>query len=372
MGAGGRYPALDGLRGTAALLVLFNHLWPLDYANPVFAPLRWVALIGWTGVDLFFVLSGFLITGILVRHREAANYFSTFYAHRALRIFPIYFALLVLCSIYFRPDGAMWPHWLFMTNLWMFNSYLGMTHLLFIAPAWSLAIEEQFYIVWSAAVHRLSIHTLFLIALATLFTGIVLRFVLMSKAGPAPDERTLSNIFYFTLTHLDGLCGGIMIRLLYERNKLDGLRRVAETLPIWIVILAVILFLDDRYGWTEQRNWYQPIMLRIGFTVIAVICCCLVINGLIYDGVTRRVFDLPLLQTMGRYSYCMYLYHLPVAVLVGKVVGHISVPLLFALQMAATIGLAALSYRFVEGPILRAKSFFRYALRKEAVSHQRT
>jgi peptidoglycan/LPS O-acetylase OafA/YrhL len=93
-----RFHALDGLRGLAAIGVLFNHLGPTT-GDWWLVPVVWFGAVGWVGVDLFFVLSGFLITGILIDNKSATNYFRAFYTHRALRILPVYVLLLLIWTI---------------------------------------------------------------------------------------------------------------------------------------------------------------------------------------------------------------------------------------------------------------------------------
>jgi peptidoglycan/LPS O-acetylase OafA/YrhL len=157
-----RFPALDGLRGLAAVGVVFNHLGPTTWQSDQWwlAPIVWFGSVGWLGVDLFFVLSGFLITGILIENKTATNYFRAFYAHRALRILPIYFLLLIIWTIAvplvapqflasISTPGALWPHWFFLTSLWLVNGHIGMAWVTPLAPSWSLSIEEQFYLVWA-------------------------------------------------------------------------------------------------------------------------------------------------------------------------------------------------------------------------------
>jgi len=177
----GHLPALDGVRGLAILLVLFHHLWPYEWSNPITSALTRVSHAGWIGVDLFFVLSGFLITGILIDSRGRERYFRTFIARRSLRIFPLYFLFLgiafgvlpAVLSWIGHPDpvleenrGALPWFLAYMSNhLTLFTDPVvtsavgselvdGLEHGLreFLAITWSLSVEEQFYLVWPAVV----------------------------------------------------------------------------------------------------------------------------------------------------------------------------------------------------------------------------
>jgi peptidoglycan/LPS O-acetylase OafA/YrhL len=158
-----RSPALDGVRGVAILLVLFWHLYacvPHPQWTQNFIPFDWLANMGWSGVILFFVLSGFLIARILLRHRQQPRYFSTFYIRRTARIIPLYYLCLgsFLLVRHWLPSAenppltplldnhsiALWPYAIFVQNYAMAQinhfggAWLGVT--------WSLAIEEQFYL----------------------------------------------------------------------------------------------------------------------------------------------------------------------------------------------------------------------------------
>ena len=220
---GYRYPALDGIRGLSVLGVLANHLglqtipesWGLY-------PIYWFSKVGWIGVDLFFVLSGFLITSILLSQRMSSRYFLNFYAHRSLRILPLYYALLFVV-FYIAPsldpaigsfEGQTKSYWLFYSNAWLLRD-LGLLSIYWIpvlSPTWSLAVEEQFYIAWSLAVWSLSVKTLARIVLFIIPAGIALRCILLQwSQWNIPGY--LSRIFFFTLTHLDGLCVGILLCL---------------------------------------------------------------------------------------------------------------------------------------------------------------
>jgi len=148
------YPALNGLRAVAILMVFVNHYGALAIG-------RTIPLMFWPGVDLFFVLSGFLITGILYDSRESERYFRDFYTRRALRIFPLYYGFFVLVRI-LKPllhlvySPLFWSNWLYVSNLvrpwWgnpteIFWPQVTPTPVV-LGALWSLCVEEQFYLVW--------------------------------------------------------------------------------------------------------------------------------------------------------------------------------------------------------------------------------
>src|SRR5687767_2907742 len=157
----GFIPALDGLRGIAIILVMLHHFTYYRPNSGIDAQIASVLFFGWAGVDLFFVLSGFLITGILLDTRDSKRYFSTFYARRTLRIFPLYYLVLLLAFVVLPKFPALhpvllgqvgpvdlppqWPYWLYLTNFSIADG--GWVHG-WVDVAWSLAIEEQFYLVW--------------------------------------------------------------------------------------------------------------------------------------------------------------------------------------------------------------------------------
>src|SRR5579875_998248 len=145
------YPSLDGLRGLAIAMVLLYHC----DARLAGLGLGWLGAGGWSGVNLFFVLSGFLITGIIVDERARPHFFRNFYARRALRIWPVYALVVPLnwlilgrANTWARP-GPAWIYFVFFIQ----NLTPGLTGTIY--PAWSLAIEEQFYLVWAPVARRL-------------------------------------------------------------------------------------------------------------------------------------------------------------------------------------------------------------------------
>src|SRR5260221_3218564 len=201
-----RIPALDGLRGVAILMVLLNHFVP----NRNYAPshvMTWLsnaAQSGWAGVDLFFVLSGFLITGILIEAKVSPRYFRNFYMRRVLRIFPLYYGALVLVFLLLPPlhvfdwssfrtvwQNQLW-NWSYCTNvgMWCADGRGFSSPQINLGHFWTLAIEEHFYLAWPALVITLPLRRLKSVCIA----GVVLVPVARIVAVVALDA---SHLFFF-------------------------------------------------------------------------------------------------------------------------------------------------------------------------------
>lgn len=304
-----RFHGLDGLRGFAAFAVFITHSAPQSDPRLLLQPLVWLANIGWAGVDLFFVLSGFLITGILLDQKGKSRYFFTFYWHRALRIFPLYLLLLCITTVvgvfYGWPawllyvDGPMWPYWTFVSNVGPFVG-VSMAAVSYLLPCWSLAIEEQFYVVWSAIVRIVGIDWLAWIAALALCASISLRYILFDKYGP-------SATFYFTATHLDALCCGIILRVAYTRLPQTFIANFARSWWLLALICGAVLAVDY-YRYPGVPVSYRPMMMHVGLTVISVFCAALVAHGIAINGWVRLVFNSSVLTRLGLYSYFIYLY----------------------------------------------------------------
>ena len=197
-------PELQGLRGLAVLGVVFYHSRPRLAGTPFYGAAEW----GWAGVNLFFVLSGFLITSILLESRGKPHYFRNFYGRRALRIWPVYVLVLAVC--YARADwfvgkpvglairtAPWWAYLLFVQNLFHLNLPPG------IGPTWSLAIEEQYYFLWAPLVRFLKKPWMMACVLGTAMVVSPL-FRLSYLGWITPTD---------TLTHLDGIAMGSLISL---------------------------------------------------------------------------------------------------------------------------------------------------------------
>ena len=307
----GRLPALDGLRGTAILAVLICHysnLLPLGYS--------WTGILegGWVGVDLFFVLSGFLITGILCDAKGTAHFFRNFYARRTLRIFPLYYGFLLLTLamllvLHFKHDSrldAIWPAqpwlWTYTANYWIAHQPLWTPAIDAIVPLWSLSIEEQFYLLWPVAVFFLSLRNLMRTCVAVMLGSLILRLVLTTKGA------SFIVIHLWTPTRADSLAAGALLALLLRLHGNDPRLRMAISL---IGTFAGLLIISLAPGFNPELH---PILRDLLYTPLAIFFAALIfwsINPASLAGIPSRFYAWFPLRAIGRYSYGIYILHLP-------------------------------------------------------------
>jgi peptidoglycan/LPS O-acetylase OafA/YrhL len=209
-----RVPQLDAVRGVAILVVMAHNI-SLKY--PVLGS-EWWTKDGWMGVDLFFALSGFLITGVLLDAKGKAKYFENFYARRILRIWPLYYALLIFMFVGMRlvsrteyakvleTSSPWWSFPLFLQNFLLPNSIFAAGPL---AVTWSLAIEEQFYLVWAPVVRFCTAQTLWILAICEMCVSPGLRYFLTMR-----NMDLYTNVF----CRLDALMAGAILALLVKRE----------------------------------------------------------------------------------------------------------------------------------------------------------
>jgi peptidoglycan/LPS O-acetylase OafA/YrhL len=360
-------PALDGIRGLAIVwVVLHNSL--ADFA-PATGPLHWVALLahpGWIGVQLFFALSGFLITGGLLDTRGASNYFSGFYARRALRILPLYYGVL-LATLVILPLIGGTPRvlqqavvhqsslWLFVVN-WTQAPVYGFTHF------WSLAVEEQFYLIWPLIVYCLSTRRLLIACLAIALAALAVRI------GMVLGGATHAAIYMDTTCRMDalalGAAGACLIRIARVYNY------VTQRLPA-VAIATACAFLAG-IPLTGVYNYSKIPCETYGYTLLAWCCAVFVTGVAITDGpMPSRVSALlrwRVLRSCGKYSYAMYVFHEMLHKLLVEpwISAHFGVhPRPYVVFLAGIIillvsyGLAFASYYGLERRFLRLKGLVR-------------
>jgi peptidoglycan/LPS O-acetylase OafA/YrhL len=373
---GRHYLALDGLRGIAIIGVMALHY--LGHAPSLPNPLgRWLtelAIDGQYGVDLFFVLSGFLITGILLATRDSPTYFRAFYARRVLRIFPLYYAALLLLLVIIPAvapaalstprDGRMSPLWFW---TYLANWPIAVRGWQVVSPAvghfWTLAIEEQFYLLWPAVVFLVPKERLLRVCGMLLAIGVLLRYALLHRWPTlvVPDAATF--------TRCDGLVLGAMLAIWWQSPALVQWRRWPA--PLLFGSLAVLLLIRVSRGSLELTD---RVMLMVGLTAVALVFTSAVAMALLREserGSAGWLAASPL-RFMGRYSYAIYVWHPPIQLILAS--AGFTVPMLLsrwhsilaveagyvAVNGGATIAMSLLSWHLLERPMLRLKARFPY------------
>jgi peptidoglycan/LPS O-acetylase OafA/YrhL len=356
-----RIPELDGLRGIAILLVLMFHLTPARI--PLLA--AYFVQAGWLGVDLFFVLSGYLITGILVDSAGRSGYYRDFILRRTLRIFPLYFACLAIACIRTYCPAYSRGHGFFETGGWWYAAYLGNIQVFLqnrwpfdvaLLPLWSLQVEEQFYLTFPLLVAVVTRRNLARILLAAVIAAPLFRIAIV-WAMPA----NITGTYVLAPCRMDALALGGLVAIV-EREFDSWLR------SRWIAILtalsgAAVVAICWRYG---PAPW-STAMRTLGFTASAWLFAGILIL-LIHQ--RRRGFlavcRLRPLVWIGTISYGIYLVHLPMLDFVrahSRTVFRVE-PGSFPealLILIATVGVAWVSWRFFESPILKLREHFSVA-----------
>jgi peptidoglycan/LPS O-acetylase OafA/YrhL len=339
-----RIPTLDGLRGLAVLLVLWEHL-PQALLGSAAEALRFAVQPGYLGVDLFFVLSGFLITRILLADRARRRPLRHFLVRRFARIFPIYY-LLILVMWAFSPGSYLAWCAGYLSNFYfaVHRARSPMEH------TWSLAVEEHFYLVWPLVVTWLPVASSRRLALFGLLPPAVLLALATAALEPwLPGE---ADAFIYRLTWYRMLSLGLGALFAFGERELRAdparpWRLAARFLVPALVVLPCALLVDHR--------WVGPIML-VGFALLssAIFLAGLAANGT--GGLPARLLALPPLAFAGRISYGFYLYHLPIFTAFGVFAHPKDHPPDLA-TTAAALGVswlvATLSFYAIERPLLR-------------------
>ena len=374
-------PALDGVRGFAVLGVACSHIFPGTPHSAFEGFVHDAFAFGSSGVDLFFVLSGFLITGILYDSLPDPGFFRKFYARRVLRIFPLYYGVLAVFAVAALLFGFNYHRELLSLALYLQNTdliaprirnYLGPTALP-LPHFWSLAVEEQFYLVWPITVFLLRTRRSLIIfcAAALVLSPLLRTFLFLHGADYFVVETN-------TLLRSDSLLAGAALALLFRSRLHDRVLRAS----IWIFLagatFAILLgYLVDHGPFLNTANGYR-VFLGVDFSAIALISVGFIALSLRSPLVSRLCTFHPM-RWLGKYSYGIYVLHLiffsyleePLRrfflthISPNKGIDIVATGLLIFL---ISITAAYLSYHLYEKHFLRLKRYFDYRPHPNTVS----
>ncbi|HEY1481864.1 MAG TPA: acyltransferase, partial [Candidatus Acidoferrum sp.] len=327
----------------------------------------------WTGVDLFFVLSGFLIGGILIDARKSENYFQVFYVRRFFRIVPIYAAVLVSVAILgflarlWHPGTYAWlndvrplpwySYWTLTQNFWMARS--NTSGLMVLAVTWSLAIEEQFYLTLPVMIRFLSKRALMVFVLSGIFLAPILRTLILVYW---PDNILAGYVLM--PCRADALLLGVLVAiLLREQGNWERLSRDTRYFGVAMIVLSSgVAYL----AWRSSL-FFSQLMQTIGYTWVSLFYATVLLFVLTHsESVLSAILRNKALRWLGGLAYCTYLIHQTVlGFVVGPVWGQLFITsgarfMAVLSALAITLLLANLSWKFLELPLIRKGHRFNY------------
>jgi len=362
---GGHDASLDGLRGLAILLVIVAHTVRFSPQNSGWQLINAVTEAGWIGVDLFFVLSGFLITRILLETRDDPHRVSNFYARRALRILPayiVYLGLVFLVLAFTAGNGRLdeartWllSHLLFMQNL--HSAAIAEQPIREMSHLWSLAVEEQFYLLWPWLVWS------FRTALLSRLCLVVIGLAWTSKVALVYAGAWHHTIYILPFTRMDGFAIGALIAAQWHLGMLAGSTRLSPVFWLLLMALGALFLLCES---PARLNAWQVALA----TTLSVLMFGVGLKNVLLSteqNAMRQILSWGWLRFLGRYSYGLYLLHFGVdtwvrlfmqPLLADLVQGQWLRLLTTTVSMGLSLLLALLLHRWVEAPALALKKHF--------------
>ena len=329
--------------------------------------------VGWAGVDLFFALSGFLITNILLNTREKSKYFFNFYMRRSLRIFPLYYVFLLVCFIglgllakrtgdprfVWITENQLW-YWLYIPN-WLFALNNGVSEFRALDHTWSLAIEEQFYMIWPALVYFLGTRVFKFLCM-----GFILIFIGFRIYFVANGLDTFA-LYVHTLARFDSLIWGALVACAIREQAWMSFFREHKKKLFSVSSLFVLVIIIINGG---KLHHLYPATQTIGYTALSIFFSLLILA--LVDGSFPKLnpfFRSKPMTFFGKYSYGIYIFHVPVmsamrnyvkklAYITGGAYPLVDVTVFLLLTMAIYLPIALLSWHLLEKHFIKLKERF--------------
>lgn len=351
-------PAFDGWRGVGVILVVSAHCFPNTITRPF-----------WVAMDLFFVMSGFLITGILLDSKTNQHYYRNYITRRVLRVFPVYYFVLFLSFIIIP---WLWPHlmgshydyylkhqawfWLYGQN-WLF-SITGFPQNHTMVHFWSLAVEEQFYLLWPLLVKIFDSKKMLKVCIGIALFSIYFRMDLGFRLGFIEPYRYMA-----TLSRMDSISIGAMIAILIRNNK--------QWLEKHVSVFALISALCAVAGVIYYRSANFLAVPSI-YTFVDIFSGCILLYSLSLNKPwIIRIGDLCFFRFLGKYSYGIYIYHYIIFNILFYNVQPIFMKyfsrfwitegLIGILTFCTAVFISLISYKYLELPFLKLKKYFSYS-----------
>lgn len=371
-----RIPALDGLRGSAILLVLLWHsaFYVRFDHHPLLNQLIGIGRLSWSGVDLFFVLSGFLIGGILLDNRDSPKFFKTFYLRRAYRILPLYFVVVIFCLLTFQaghhgwtPSGLAdlfngripwWSYFTFTQNLWM--AAIGDFSRAGLNVSWSLAIEEQFYLTLPLIVRRLAPKSLILLAAGVVLGAPIVRALLIHHFSHGAFAA-----YVLTPCRADALALGVLCAIFVRRERTWN---YLLTHRAWIYAVSAILGLCIAAITSMAYPLFTDALYGLEYSVLALFYTSVLLIAVTgEDKVVKAVLCNKFLMKLGVVAYGTYLLHYLFINLLQVLFTSLNTrfpPVHFRgasqLGAVAAVAVAGISWRFFEKPLVGRAHAYKY------------